>query len=1264
LNSQSGAQTSRPPVDVKGSAPARKADETSALLSGRFTFWSCLVISCVLPCSLDALDWKAGAGHRFAELPVPKTGKTGFTQMPGKQTGILFIHSLTEERGLTNQILMSGSGLAAGDVDGDGWCDLYFCNLDGSNALYRNLGSWQFEEITTGAGVGCHGQASTGALLADVDGDSDLDLLVSCIGRGVRLFTNDGKGKFMEKTAAAGLTSHAGSMSMALADIDGDGDLDLYVANYQTSTMQDEPGIVFRVALTNDQPTITLIDGKPPTPESRTRYRVDPLSRSILENGEADMLYRNDGRGQFTLVSWTDGSFVDEDGRPISAPYDWSYTVMFRDMNQDGAPDIYVCNDADSVDRIWLNDGKGRFKAMPRLALRHTSFSSMGVDFADINRDGLDDFFVADMLSREHAVRQTLMVDRRPRIPPGQIDNRPQYGHNTLFCNRGDGTYAEVAHFAGVEASDWSWTPVFLDVDLDGFEDLLITTGLERSLRNADARAFLASERAARKLSKPEFLSLRKRIARLESPNFAFRNRGDMTFEPVSAAWGFDSRQVSHGMALADLDNDGDMDAVINCMNGPPLIYRNDSAAPRVALRLKGKSPNTQGIGARIRVTGGPVSQSQEMISGGRYLSGDDAMRVFACGASSNGMSLEVIWRSGQRSFIADLKPNHVYEADESAAQPRSEHSLPSAPRPWFKDVSELIRHHHHEEGYNDFERQKLLPRRFSQLGPGVSCADFNGDGRDDLIIGCGRGGELGLYLNNGRGGFEAISSVELTGRFADDTAGLLAFPSGSHSRTLLVALSNYESGQTNAPSVKPYELGTERVDARPGLPAMPSSPGPMAIADVSGNGQLALFVGGRIIGGRYPEAASSRLYRRQEGKFQWHDEEQKAFEKAGLVSGAVFSDLTGDGWPELILACDWGPVKVFRNSQGKFRDATDAFGLAQHLGWWNGVATGDFDGDGRMDIVASNWGRNHRYQYYSAQPLRLFFGDLIGDDSVQIVEAYFDPGLRKLVPWRHWDTLGQALPFVQEKFRGFAAFSEAGVTDILGDRTSAMHELRVNTLDSGVFFNRGDRFEFVRFPAEAQWAPAFSVNVADANGDGHDDIFLSQNFFSVDQESSRHDAGCGLWLKGDGRGKFFPVSGRESGIVVYGEQRGSALCDYDEDGRVDLVVSQNGAQTKLYRNEGARIGLRVRLKGPDGNLAGIGTVLRLAFENTMGPAREVQAGSGYWSQDSPVQVMATPQAPTGIWARWPGGKVTTTKIPADAREVMLDSDGKITALR
>jgi len=369
------------------------------------------------------------------------------------------------------------------------------------------------------------------------------------------------------------------------------------------------------------------------------------------ENGEPDLLLRNDGDGHFKPVSWTDGSFLDEEGRPLAAPpLDWGLSVMFRDVNGDGAPDLYVCNDFKTPDRLWLNDGRGRFRAAPPLALRQTPLSSMGVDFADVNRDGFDDFLVVDMLSREHERRFVQRTDIKPAIlPPGVLDNRPQYPRNALFLNRGDGTWAEIAQLAGLEATEWSWTPVFLDVDLDGYEDLLVCNGFERDGMNVDVLQRLERAKKERPLSSLEQLHLRKMFPRLDTPNLAFRNRGDLTFEDVSAAWGFHDRGVSQGMALADLDNDGDLDVIVNNLNGPAALYRNESTAPRIAVRLKGAPPNTRGIGAKITVLGGPVPQSQEMICGGRYLSSDDPMRVFAAGSVTNALVIEVACRCARR---------------------------------------------------------------------------------------------------------------------------------------------------------------------------------------------------------------------------------------------------------------------------------------------------------------------------------------------------------------------------------------------------------------------------------------------------------------------------------------------------------------------------------------------------------------------------------------------------------------------------------------
>jgi hypothetical protein len=386
-------------------------------------------------------------------------------------------------------------------------------------------------------------------------------------------------------------------------------------------------------------------------------------------------------------------------------------------------------------------------------------------------------------------------------------------------------------------------------------------------------------------------------------------------------------------------------------------------------------------------------------------------------------------------------------------------------------------------------------------------------------------------------------------------------------------------------------------------------------------------------------------------------------------VSAAVWSDLDGDGFPELILACEWGPLKIFRNDKGKLFPWNPAVGalnsqrstLNQLTGWWNSVNAGDFDGDGRMDIVAGNWGRNSKFQTYAAQPLRVYYGDLNGDGAVELIEAYYDPYLNKFVPWRHWDMMSQIMPFLVERFPNHQAYCQASVQDVLGERTPDMKELSVNTLDSMVLLNRGDHFEAPPLPLEAQLSPVFGIAIGDFDGDGNEDVFLSQNFFEVDPETSRYDAGRGIWLKGNGAGKFEAIPGQESGVTVYGEGRGVALADYDGDGRVDLVATQNGAETKLYHNERGKPGLRVRLNGPQENSQGIGAALRLVYaDERVGPSREIHAGAGYWSQDSAVQVLGTPAAPAKIVIRWAGGSVVTASIPAGTRDISVDTKGTV----
>ena len=424
-----------------------------------------LLVACAFLLSARGLaaEWEKHEGFRSLPLAVAPSGQAGFTPLPSAITGITFTNLVAGERSLTNHILLNGSGVAAGDVDGDGRCDLYFCSVDGPNGLYRNLGDWKFENITARAGLACPGLNATGAVFCDLDGDGDLDLLVNSVGHGTSCFLNDGQGHFREVTREAGLSSRTGSMSMALADIDGDGDLDLYVVNYRTSTMRDGFNLRLKVVQREGKPVITMVNGRPVTePDLVGRFTIGEAG-NIVEHGEADVLYQNEGGGRFRPIPFTGGNFLNEDGLPLSSPpYDWGLSVMFRDLNGDGAPDLYVCNDLDSIDRIWMNAGNGRFQALGKLALRKTSWFSMGVDAADLNRDGFDEIFVADMLSRDHVKRHTQENDHRSLLLPiGKIDNRPGYARNTLFFNQGDGDYSEIAYFSGLAASDWSWSPVF-----------------------------------------------------------------------------------------------------------------------------------------------------------------------------------------------------------------------------------------------------------------------------------------------------------------------------------------------------------------------------------------------------------------------------------------------------------------------------------------------------------------------------------------------------------------------------------------------------------------------------------------------------------------------------------------------------------------------------------------------------------------------------------------------------------------------------------
>ncbi|MBT5926528.1 MAG: VCBS repeat-containing protein [Verrucomicrobia bacterium] len=1079
--------------------------------------------------------------------------QVGFTQLPSSDTGIRFINKLAGDAFLTDAVAHNGSGVALGDVNQDGWVDVYLCNLQGPNQLYLNQGNWKFLEKEMGL-ASCAKQRSTAASLVDLDGDQDLDLLVNGIATGTRLFLNDGQGSFHESNQS-GLSKTASPSSMAVADIDQDGDLDLYCAHYIDVMHIADPTTDYALSNRNGQYVVTHVNGEPTTiPRLKNRFMVSKSGR-LRELPETDGLYLNNGQGQFKPIQFLKGTFNSQNGKPVQPPRDWSLAVMFRDLNQDGSPDIYVCTDNASPDRIWINNGNGTFNALPPSGIRHTSRSSMGMDAADINRDGIDDFFVVDMFARSHEKRMTQLAKQHSSSDIIQhIYGQPRYNRNTLFVGREDGTFSETALMAGVAATDWSWCPVFLDVDLDGYEDLLVTNGFSFDVMDQDSQDQLRTMQ----LSKFD----RKRSRQFHPPfitkNASFRNLGDGTFKPTDEAWGFDIQGISYGMAIGDLDNDGDLDAFINQLNEEALVLRNDCTSPRVKVSLEGPTLNPQGIGASIRLVNQSLTQSQTMHAGGRYLSSDEPSRVFAVkGKASESTNLEVTWPNQRVTVIPDIEANRHYVVRYSEKDPITAQNTSKIELTLFEDASHLL-NFKHQASARPTPMQPAENRMVEPNAPSICWLDINKDGWEDLWVSGGFGQTPGMFINQEGNAFKPLVSQP---KQRDALGAATAWHDGLGQAYWLVAASHRLTDPKrtsavlmfNGHSTEPHKI----------LETDKGGIGSLSVADFDLDGDLDLFIGSTSAFGRYPEPANSQIWINQNGTLQKSETLSMPFASIGHINGSVFFDLDEDERPDLALATEWGSIQVFQNLETGFVNRTSSMGLAPHRGWWTSIDSGDFNGDGRMDLVAGNRGLNTEMTLNQSPQFRIWYGDNDKNGTMETLESWFKAG--NWFPVANRTQLSATFPNLPQDIPTHGQFSKTTVNLVLGGRSNEFNHLEANVFESSVFLNRSNGFLRVPLPSSTQESPVYSVRVGDVNGDQAPDIFIGQNKFPKNLDITRYDNGQGFWLLGNANGTFRSLGSKTSGIHVLGEIRDSTLNDFNKDRKPDMTIIQNNGELRLF---------------------------------------------------------------------------------------------------